>query len=121
MTLRDVAKRVMQATRLNTDFFAQTVTYQPAGGDEADIPTHVRHRREYERQADGTIKVWDVIDVELDFDDVPDAPTHGARIVLAEGEAAYLYAYGGHARLCSWKATFRRQTLLAQGIRMRTA
>jgi hypothetical protein len=118
VSFRDAIVRVMRATRLNPRFYAQTVTYQPAGGEAVQVPTHVRHRREYDRQADGTSKVWDIIDVEFDFADVPNEPTHGARIVLADGDPAYLYAYKGHKRVCSWKASFRRQQIAAQGMRM---
>jgi hypothetical protein len=105
----------MRATRLNTSFFAQTITYQ-RGEDVSEIDAHVRHRIEIEEQPDGTSKVWDTIDVEIDDTDIPLPPNFGDRILIGDDNTAYLYAYAGHHRLTSYKAAFRRQRVVAQGV-----
>ena len=112
---RDVARRVMLASRLNTAFFAQAVEFTRPAGEPQTLTIKVRHRVEQENQPDGTVKIWDTIDTEINDEDLDTPPDYGDRIVLAGDDQAYLYAYAGHHRLCSYKATFRRQRLTSQG------
>jgi len=108
----------MRSTRLNTAYFAEIVTYvQTVDGEdvEAEIPAHVRHRIRRVTEPDGSERIVEVIDVELDRADVEAAPTYQDRIVLAEDDRPYLYAHQGRHRPISWCAAFEREQVTAIG------
>jgi hypothetical protein len=108
---------VMRDTRLNPDYFAQSVTYRTAAGDERSITAHVRHDVRLKNDTDtNEEQVIEQIHVELDRAEVPDAPDYGDRVLLAGEDQAYLYAYKGRHRDVSWKATFERRRMTAQGV-----
>lgn len=114
---QELAAEVMRATRLNTDYFAQDITYRTAQGDEIECPVHVRHSVRIDRNKDtNSEEIVEQIHVELDREDVPYAPEYGCRILLANETEAYLYAYRGTDRFTSWKATFERRRMAAQGV-----
>jgi len=117
MSFQDLAARVMQRTRLNTDWFAQPVTYRTAAGDEQQIDAHVRHSiRIAENRDTNEEQVIEQIHVELDRSVITTAPDFGDRALLDGDTQAYLYAYKGTHRAVSWKATFERRRQTRQGV-----
>jgi hypothetical protein len=121
----DLQRTVLRATRLNTAFFAQACIYETGTGDDErqyQIPIHCRHRRREEERADGTVLLWEVLDVEIERTTdpdygIPNAPQIGDRITHPDGTPEYLYAYAGKHRAVSWVATFQRRAVAAQGVR----
>ena len=114
---QDLATTVMHATRLNTDWFAETVTYKTADGDSQSIAAHVSHAIRIQVDPDTNEEtIIEQILVELDRGTIPEPPDFGDRILLAGDTQAYLYAYKGKHRFTSWKATFERRRQTAQGV-----
>lgn len=114
---QDLAVSVMRSTRLNTDYFAHTVTYKTADGDSQQIAAHVRHGIRIAVDPDtNNEEVIEQIHVELDRGTVPLPPDFGDRILLDGDDQAYLYAYKGNHRFTSWKATFERHRQTRQGV-----
>jgi hypothetical protein len=114
---QSLATSVMRATRLNPDYFAQTVTYRTADGESQEIAAHVRHDIRIRVDPDtNDEEVIEQIHVELDRGTIPLAPDFGTRILLAGDDQAYLYAYKGKHRFTSWKATFERRRQTQQGV-----
>lgn len=112
-----LAETVMRRTRLNTDWFAETVTYRTALGDEHSVPAHVRHEIRLKVDPDTNDEtVIEQINVELDRAEITEAPTYGDRILLAGEDQAYLYTWSGKHRWTSWHATFERQRQTAAGV-----
>lgn len=116
MTFRETMATVMRATRLNTEFFAQTVTYRLADGSELQMDVHVRHTVRHEERGDGTTTVVEQIRVEIDRAELECPPDYNDRILLAGDEYAYLYAYAGRHTPVSWKGTFERKRRTAQAV-----
>lgn len=114
MTLRDQLATVMRATRLNTEYFAQTVTYRLADGTELQLDAHVRHTVRHEQRPDGSTGVYEQIRCEIDRAELETPPDYSDRVLLADDEYPYLYAYAGRHTPVSWKATFERKRLTAQ-------
>lgn len=113
---QDLLAGVMRSTRLNTDYFAQTVTYKTAAGSKT-VTAHVRHGvRMHVNPDTNEEEVIEQIHVELDRSVITSAPDFGHRILLDGETQAYLYAFKGTHRLVSWKATFERRRQTQQGV-----
>jgi len=108
----------MQNTRLNTDYFAQSVDYRTGDGARfAAVAAHVRHAVRLATDPDTNEEtVIEQIHVELDRETITTAPDYGDRIYLAGDSTPYLYAYKGTHRAISWKATFERKRTTRQGL-----
>lgn len=114
---QDLAATVMRATRLNTDYFAQTVLYRTADGDEQSIAAHIRHAIRIAVDPDTNEEtIIEQIHAELDRSTITLPPDFGDRILLDGDTQAYLYAYKGTHRFTSWKATFERRRQTRQGV-----
>lgn len=116
MTFREQLETVMRGTRLNTEYFAQTVTYRLADGSELRLAMHVRHTIRHDERGDGTTTVIEQIRVEMDRAEVECPPDYNDRILLDGDEYPYLYAYQGKHTPVSWKGVFERKRRTAQGI-----
>lgn len=115
MTFRETMATVLTATRLNTAYFAQTVTYRLADGTELETDAHVRHGKRLDSKPDGTTEVIEQIRVELARAEFESPPDFGDRILLSGDEYGYLYAGAGRHTPVSWKATFERRQRKSQG------
>ena len=115
MSFRDTIQTVMRNTRLNTAYFAETVTYRPGDGSELSLDVHVRHTLRLDTRGDGTTVIFDQLRVEIDRDDLTGPPDFGDRILLADDQYGYLYAYAGRHTPVSYKAVFERSRYAAQG------
>lgn len=114
---QDLASAVMRQTRLNVNFFAQTVTYKTAGGDSSSIAAHVRHDvRLWAPPDSNDQEIVDQIHVEIDREDLDAEPAIGDRITLSGESDAYLYACKGSHTFASWKAVFERRRMITQGV-----
>jgi hypothetical protein len=115
MTFRDTLENVMRATRLNTEYFAETVTFRGADGCELVMACHVRHTIRHDARPDGTTTVVEQIRVEIDRAQLECPPDYNDRILLQDDDYAYLYAYAGKHTPVSWKGVFERKRKTAQG------
>ena len=115
MSFRNALATVMRATRLNVDYFAQTITYRLADGTDLVMDCHVRHTIRHDERPDGSTAAVEQIRVEIDRAELETPPDYGDRILLADDEYGYMYAYAGQHTPVSWKATFERKRQTAQG------
>lgn len=113
---QDLLADVMRSTRLNTDYFAQTVTYR-TGSQQLSVIAHVRHSVDarIDPNTNDEVIVEQIL-VELDRAVLTSPPTFHDRILLAGESQAYLYAWSGKHRPGSWKATFERRRQTQQGV-----
>jgi len=112
----DLCKQVMRATRLNPDYFAESVEYR-SGDDVLAIDVAARHELKIDRDPDTNDEtVIEHLHVEIDRDDLTAAPTYGDRLYRAGDSDAYLYQYQGRVTPHSYKATFARRRQTAAGV-----
>lgn len=114
MTFRDLLQTVAAATRLNTGFFAETVSYVSAGRTTFPV-VHCRYRRrEIRDERTGDARQVDEIRVEILKTALPVGPLMDDRILRAGETRYYVYAAAGGETQVSWKATFRREVVTGQ-------
>ena len=114
----DMLEEVTAATLLNPDFYARPVTLK-MGTAEITVDVHLRYTKRYEPQPDGTRKVIDQVRATVAKSSVSRPFEIGDRLILAEGEAAYLYTGNDHDTPVCWKPVFERPRITSQGTRPR--
>jgi hypothetical protein len=116
MSFQDMTARVMRSTRLNPEYFAESITYRTDDDDEWLFDAHCRHSERLHVDPDSAEEsVIEVLEVEIDRESLPRAPKYGDRVYRVDDGYGYLYQHIGRSRPHSWKATFERRRMTAQG------
>lgn len=114
MSFREQLENVLVNLRLNTDFFAETVSYRSTDGTEISLDVHVRESPRQDKLPDGTTELVESIHVEFAKSDLETPPDFGDRVLRAGDEWGYMYYQPGRHTAVSWKATFRRKKRTTQ-------
>lgn len=116
-TFQDLRDHVARERMLDTDFFAETVTYRIPKRDDVEIAVHCDHSVKEEFDEHGNELVIEQLKVKIHRDDIANAPDLQHAIRRAGDTRDYLYAFNGKHDAVLYHATFERRSRRSQAIR----